>query len=390
MPGRALPGASEAPSPAVATLQAALEALDDPEVLSRYQEAPSKRDVVAAAERVKTDAAKIGLMCGPGEAPSPAVSESLSAALLQSVLALCARCCALSGAGAGPTLRGDVRKLAGGVVEPCSELLSAMGSGEDLKRRVGLVWQGCDAVAKAGLENRGALFKGLAKVMAVLKDTLREMAELEEGTASSSEGDDDGDDDGGADGARQGGGDGANGDGTAAAAAAAAAGGSTAGARVVGCGCEAVVDLDFDPGRLDAAEQRLLSACRALMEAATGIVRALGRALLQGPPLAAGEGGGPLDGWESALFHAQNAQRSVEDLGAAMYPPQDVSDAAEAAGALAVTCDLLLDECPDPDALGSELAALAEALRAAHARVEEAAEAAGAEGQGEGGVEGAA
>jgi hypothetical protein len=57
-----------------------------------------------------------------------------------------------------------------------------------------------------------------------------------------------------------------------------------------------------------------------------------------------------------------------------------VSEAAEAAGALATTCDLLLDECPDPDALGSELGTLAEAVRAAQARFDEAA--AAEEGQG--------
>lgn len=48
------------------------------------------------------------------------------------------------------------------------------GSG-DLKRHIGLVWQGCDATAKAALDNKGAIFKGLAGVMAVLKDTLREV-----------------------------------------------------------------------------------------------------------------------------------------------------------------------------------------------------------------------
>jgi hypothetical protein len=44
-----------------------------------------------------------------------------------------------------------------------------------LKRAIGNVWGGCDAVAKAALDNKGALFKALAGVMAVLKDTLREV-----------------------------------------------------------------------------------------------------------------------------------------------------------------------------------------------------------------------
>ena len=53
-------------------LQAALEALDDPEVLSRHREAPTKRDVVAAAERVKTDAAKSGFGVPAARRPPPA------------------------------------------------------------------------------------------------------------------------------------------------------------------------------------------------------------------------------------------------------------------------------------------------------------------------------
>ena len=47
--------------------------------------------------------------------------------------------------------------------------------GGDLKRAVGNVWAACDAFAKAGLDNKAALFKGMAGVMAVLKDTLREV-----------------------------------------------------------------------------------------------------------------------------------------------------------------------------------------------------------------------
>jgi hypothetical protein len=141
-----------------------------------------------------------------------------------------------------------------------------------------------------------------------------------------------------------------------------------------------------------------------------------------GPPLARGQGGPggseALDAWESALFHARNLQRCVEDLGAAMYPPQvlacprrkgapagaptpkharspsaqphptrtqcnparsppplppppqDLDEVRSAAEAAATTAELMLDECPAPDALGQDLGRLGDALQAAAARVE--------------------
>jgi len=55
---------------------------------------------------------------------------------------------------------------------------------------------------------------------------------------------------------------------------------------------------------------------------------------------------------------------------------QDVPDALGAAESLATTCELMLDECPSPDALGDELHGLTERLQQAVARVEAAAAAA--------------
>jgi hypothetical protein len=41
---------------------------------------------------------------------------------------------------------------------------------------------------------------------------------------------------------------------------------------------------------------------------------------MQGSELLAGSDA--LDAWESCLFHSRHLKRAVEDLGAAMYPPQ--------------------------------------------------------------------
>ncbi len=39
----------------------------------------------------------------------------------------------------------------------------------------GLVWQGCDAVKRAPMDNKSSLFTHLADVYVVIKDTLREV-----------------------------------------------------------------------------------------------------------------------------------------------------------------------------------------------------------------------
>lgn len=73
-------------------------------------------------------------------------------------------------------------------------------------------------------------------------------------------------------------------------------------------------------------ERQLLTASIALLQASAAVVKAFGRALLQGPVLASGSES--LEGWESCLWHSKHLRRAVEDLGAAMYPPQVCAAAA--------------------------------------------------------------
>jgi hypothetical protein len=80
------------------------------------------------------------------------------------------------------------------------------------------------------------------------------------------------------------------------------------------------VDLDFEAEEMGYWERQLLTASIQLVQASAAVLKAFGKALLQGPALAAGSEA--LDGWESCLWHTQHLRRAVEDLGAAMYPPQ--------------------------------------------------------------------
>jgi hypothetical protein len=63
-----------------------------------------------------------------------------------------------------------------------------------------------------------------------------------------------------------------------------------------------------------------------------------------GPPLLPSEA---LDGWESTLFHCGSLRRLLEDLGAALYPPQEEQELGSAAAALLNCVEVMMDECPE-------------------------------------------
>jgi hypothetical protein len=68
-----------------------------------------------------------------------------------------------------------------------------------------------------------------------------------------------------------------------------------------------------------------------------------------GPPLQPGE---VLDAWESTLFHCGAVRRLLEDLGSALYPPQDEEELRGSGGALLTCLELMVDECPEVGAGG--------------------------------------
>jgi hypothetical protein len=100
-----------------------------------------------------------------------------------------------------------------------------------------------------------------------------------------------------------------------------------------------------------------------------------------GPPLQPGE---VLDGWESILFHCDAVRRLLEELGSALYPPQDEGELRSSGAALLTSLELMLDECPEVGLGGGGGAAvlcLSAALRCAPPRVLGSRRAAAAEPQ---------
>eukprot|EP00877_Chromochloris_zofingiensis_P013987 jgi/Chrzof1/8842/Cz03g26080.t1 len=372
------------------TIRAALETLNTP--AEGGSDVPYKRVLLLAADQLKTETAKVGVMYSTGVG-TPAMEElsSLLDSLQQHVITFCVACHGYT-SGAGPTLMKDIQKAATAVVNPCLAVLKAMDNNNaaDIKHQIGLVWQGCDAVRKMAVDNKGAVFKQLAGVYQVVKDTMREMKDLQDDQDG-----DDAEDDAAGDDITRAADTTTNGvshahdddddDHEAASPSgrplsqqtphgAAQPSSATAGENgqsqpsqshgQSGQQLAGIVDLDYEAGPLSIEEQQVLAGCTQLADVAAATLKCFSKALLEGPGLSGGDRD-LLDSWESCLFHSKHLQRSIEDIGAAMYPPQDPDEVQDAADALAETLELMMDECPVADAIGSQLQQLQDKIQTA-------------------------
>ncbi|KAK9803580.1 hypothetical protein WJX72_002006 [[Myrmecia] bisecta] len=136
-----------------------------------------------------------------------------------------------------------------------------------------------------------------------------------------------------------------------------------------GAGSDEADDVDFEPDELTQQGSQLVAASLQLLQALVKLLKAAIKLLLQGdPPIQATS----LEAWESVVFHCASLTTSAEDLGAALYPPQDAQQVLGAAEAIHTGAELLLEDLPEP-ALGAEqeaLQSIGEQMQAAHAAVE--------------------
>ncbi|KAH7372885.1 hypothetical protein KP509_17G026700 [Ceratopteris richardii] len=94
-----------------------------------------------------------------------------------------------STAGAGSTLLSRIEHVSRQVVESSLNLLRTAVHGKDrpgvqLPVLVGCVWEACEAIKKTPASNRVAIGQGLTQVAVSVKDVLREMGDFEENGAS--------------------------------------------------------------------------------------------------------------------------------------------------------------------------------------------------------------
>eukprot|EP00775_Hariotina_reticulata_P005177 gene5177-5415_t len=306
------------------SLKAALDVFKLPADPS--SDAPGKKALIAAAERIKVDSAK-------SSTPPEDQLLGLASELQRSCVAFCSMVHQMTAA-AGPTFKEELIKLTQGVVNPCLVLVMEMANSCDLKPLVG-------RVAKTPADNKSCLFAKLTAVLTVVKDVIREMQELEQqqqeqygdaplttspgvGAAVTTSLEVAGQCNSSTD--------------VATAAQAADEPGAEQPDTVGECSSSSslptasehqpqhhpeqrgLTDLEYDVEEMTCEERQLLGSSLQLLEASACVLKEFSRALLQGPgQVLAGDA---LDSWESCLFHARHLKTAVEDLGASLYPPQ--------------------------------------------------------------------
>lgn len=182
------------------------------------------------------------------------------------------------------------------------------------------MWQACDALKKAPLDAATALFRRTGRALRGVKDTLREVSELLEEAAAVGEG-----------------------SGVEEPTAAVGEDGDS--------GKDSDDDLGFSGGEMSAGEVQAATLGRDLLQAAHDALQAVSKKLL--------EGGAVLDApealqrWEALTTEGSGRLRTrAEELGAALFPPQDAAQVVVAAQALAASLATLRDMAQEVHGLG--------------------------------------
>ena len=271
------------------------------------EQTPTKQELKTLTEGVKLEASKIGLMWGSSQ-PSPAEAQSLFEALQHRHSQLFTLLCR-AGYGGGPTLLLSLQSVAVPVTEACIHLVKYVSSNKAIPegqaaKQVGKVWAACDGAGAACLDNKTAIGRRLLHISRSVKDNIRELQEL---IAESH------------------------------------AGKPTNDAQALSDDAGSDVDLDFEADALSAAELEIADSSLTLMQIVLDVFKLLIRILLTDDNVSAAS---TLDDWENLLFHAKGLADVSNDLGAALFAPQDVGEVISASDSLDTGCELVFDELP--------------------------------------------
>ncbi|EFN53154.1 hypothetical protein CHLNCDRAFT_136928 [Chlorella variabilis] len=314
----------QAAEDACTTMQAALASLKD--ACDASCPAPSRQQVQSATHLLRMEVAKLGLVYNQqqqGSSPTVEEATALLGGFQQAVCTLCMLYTSIAAAAGGPTLRQSLHQTATSVVEACAALIrgAVVGGlrGPQLMVLSGFCLEMLEAAGKAPLNNRTAIGRAITRVLKQLADAQKELSEAVQAAEAEEE--------------------------------AGAANGSASAEQQNGTAAAAAEDdadsdagFGFEEEAFGAEQVAVARHVRAMLAATVGLVRAVVRQLLAERE---GLGEEAVEGWESMLYHVKTLSPLCDDLSAATYPPQDPEELASAAEALATSCALLLEECPE-------------------------------------------
>lgn len=298
------------------------------------EQSTSKQDLKTLTEAVKLEASKMGFMWGSAE-PSQEAAQSLFSALQHRHSQLLTLLCR-AGYGAGPTLIASLQSVATPVTQACVAFVKQLSSPGTMPEgqaaiETRKVWAACDAASKACLDNKSAIGRKLVHISKAMKDTVRELHELiaESERCQTDEPPQSAVSDASPD-----------------------------------------VDLDFETELLTSTELENAQSCLPLLKAVLDLTKSLVQLLLAEGAL---HDASTVESWESLLFHVKGLADVANDLGAALFAPQELGEVASAADSLNTGCQLVVDELPDnlADAQREGMQDLLSQIECAHASVEQ-------------------
>ncbi|GLI71614.1 hypothetical protein VaNZ11_016879 [Volvox africanus] len=399
------------------TLQAALDVFNGPDstrlpeglrqrlndLVEKHKQAAAKAVLLVSGSGSSTSSSGAGTGAGGSGGPAVVRPEELRAvisALEQSAIALVSHSHGFT-ACAGPSLKQSLKQLCTAVIKPTQELVEQLlrnGGAEGPRKAFGLVWGGCDELARGPLDNKTCLFRQLAEVMQAIKGAAKELdelcevsrKELESGAGTATAGptrgscngngiysaicgsgaavaiaaasaeelsgrgrsrDQGGDEDGGG-GCQLGreleGQDSLGAEGEAARHEGVNEDHDEEGAEEEDDDEEEEEEDDYDDfrgmGALSGQELSTAEAAAALLGAAQAALRLISRPLLEAPVVSSDHS---LEEWESLAWHAARLRSACEGLVACLYPPHDELDELQGqVEAVSNTLELMLSELP--------------------------------------------
>lgn len=275
----------------LATIHETLQVLDQtPSSSSSFVNKVTWEDVIKMAEQVSKQATTVGMIWTGDKPESKAIEETMTSYFnnLQGFLLVSHG----SKVGAGPTLSSSIHESVKQVVDSSfrlmKETVSFYGSHREGQKQlvpqlVGTVWEACSALKKTPTSNITAIGRGMTKVAVSVKDVLREMKELKPVSS-----DDPAD---------------------------------TESEPCDDNSSEGELGNDLSPEEMKVAERTIvvvsdtLSVLKGLIRSITGLIK------MEKPD----DNSGFVDSLEKLLQLCQELGQQIDEIGACLYPPQEIS-----------------------------------------------------------------
>ncbi|CAJ2630618.1 unnamed protein product [Trifolium pratense] len=272
------------------TIHETLQLLDQTPPSSSFDAKVTWEDVIKMSEQVSKQATTVGMLWTGDQPDSKAIEETMTSYFnnLQGFLLISHG----SKIGAGPTLSSSIHESVKQVVDSSfrlmKETVSFYGSRQEGQKQsvpqlVGAVWEACSALKKTPTSNITAIGRGMTKVAVSVKDVLREMKELKPDSSDDLV--------------------------------------DKSCAETESLSSEGDLGNDLSPEEMKVAERTIvvvsdtLSVLKELIRSITGLIK------MEKPS----DNSNFVDSLEKLLQLCQELGQQIDEIGACLYPPQEIS-----------------------------------------------------------------